>query len=259
MADDRTVIPIRENFFNDGYWYVLSSSSLGGSGLSATDIGDRLQTKEPETIRNLIQEGICLPLYFPADCCLDHAVVILGDLKPPEEREWIGRIQSRLEIPCGEFMVLGGGMAEDFEGALSNFVPPDPNYSFFQKINVEPGTYLVEVYTFASSINTAKLWQEKGYTQADILAWWNQTRPGESMPLWLRLYLEQATPEDYSKEEDLVDYLIRLQPMDEKHQTLDLPELDPNVFWCGIYTMRQPELCPKGLKRSDLFAEAAKS
>lgn len=259
MVSNRTVIPVRDSFFNDGYWYVLSSSSLGGSGLSANDIGDRLQTQDPTIMQNLLQRGVCLPLYFPADCCLDHAVIILGDLNPIEEQEWIGRIQGRLEIPCGEFMMMGGGMAEDFEIALSNFEPPDPNFSFFQKIKLEPGTYLVEIYTFASSINTAMLWEEKGYTGEDINAWWQQSHPGAPLPLWLRIYLEQATPEDYDQEEDLVDYLIRLKPMDEEDKQLNLPALDPDVLWCGVYAMRQPEICPRGLKRSELFAEAAQT
>jgi len=41
----RQVFPISEAFFCDAYYYVLSSTSLGGSGLSAGQIGDAIAGK----------------------------------------------------------------------------------------------------------------------------------------------------------------------------------------------------------------------
>ena len=255
MDKTRTVIPINEDFFNDGYWYVLGSTSLGGQHLSPKDIGDRLQQENPAVIQNLLRQGICLPLYFPADCCLDEAIIILGDLTEQEEQEWIGRLQGKLEIPCGEFMVMGGGLTEDFEIALNNFEPPDPHFQFFQKIKVDPGTYFVEIYAFAPSINANELWEDADITEDDILAWWHNTHPDESLPLWLRLYTEQTEESDYDKEEDLVDYIIRLVPMDKDQIDIELPKISDEGMWCGVYEMRQPEICPVGLSRTELSAK----
>ena len=64
----RKVIPLKESFFNDGYWYVLSSTSLGGSNLSPAQIADYLQSGDEATMNQLLRDGIFLPLYFPGDC-----------------------------------------------------------------------------------------------------------------------------------------------------------------------------------------------
>ena len=72
----RRIIPLKEDFFNDGYWYVLSSTSLGGSNLSPAQIAGHLQSGDGALMNQLLRDGICLPLYFPGDCALDDAIVI---------------------------------------------------------------------------------------------------------------------------------------------------------------------------------------
>src|SRR5947209_5680331 len=140
----RRLLSLREGFFNDGHWYVLSSTSLGGSGLTADQISGQLQTADPAVIQRLLRDGTCLPLFFDGDCALDGVQIVVGDLTSQEEAEWIGRIRSKLNIPCGEFMILGGALDEDFETAMEHFEAPDPHYVNFSKFRVEPGQYLVE-------------------------------------------------------------------------------------------------------------------
>ncbi len=108
-------------------------------------------------MNQLLRDGICLPLYFPGDCALDDAIVVIGDLTEQEEAEWIGRLCAKLEIPCGEFLVMGGGLEEDFEVALTQFETTD---SFFQKFRLEPGAYRVEVYAYLSSMTVNFAWEE---------------------------------------------------------------------------------------------------
>ena len=104
---ERRGIPIRDAFFCDGAWYVLSSSSLGGSDLTDAGIGAMFQSEDSGVFTKLLANGVCLPLHFPGDCALDPAVIIEGDLDEEEERGWIGRLRSKIEIPRGEFMIMG--------------------------------------------------------------------------------------------------------------------------------------------------------
>lgn len=239
----RKVSPVHEGFFNDGHWYVISSSSLGGSGLSADEIADKLQTEDDAVINELLREGICLPLYFGADCELDKVVFIEGGLSEQEEAEWIGRIRSKLTVPCGEIMLMGGGMPEDFEDALVNFEPPDPHYRYFHKIKVEPGTYLVEVYAFIGSYAVNEDWEEKSADEFE--QWWDESRPGRKRAEWIECFRE----EEYVDGEDLElqEYIIRIAPLKEE---VEIPALDEDTKWVGDFEMRKPALCPLGLKSS---------
>src|ERR1041384_6382190 len=122
----RRVLNLREGFFNDGHSYMLTSTSLGGSGLSPAEIAGRLQGNAQD-VQQILRDGICIPLYFDGDCALDDAVIVIGDLTPQEDAEWIGRIRAWLNIPCGEFLFLGGGIEEDFESAIENS-EADPSF-----------------------------------------------------------------------------------------------------------------------------------
>ncbi|MCM8526691.1 MAG: hypothetical protein NE327_09260 [Lentisphaeraceae bacterium] len=240
---NRKVTPIHESFFNDGHWYVLSSSSLGGSGLNGDEIADKLQTQEDSVMNELLSNGVCLPLYFGADCELDNVVFVEGDLNEEEEAEWIGRIRSKLKIPCGELMLMGGGMPEDFEDALPNFEPPNPNFRYFQKLKMTPGAYMVEVYAFLGSYAVNESWEEKDPTEFE--KWWDSSRPGEERAEWIEFFKE----EEYVDGEDmeLQEYIIRIVPLEED---VPLPALDEDYNWVGDFEMRKPKLCPKGLKSS---------
>jgi hypothetical protein len=244
------VIPIDARFFNDGAWYVLSSTSLGGSQFSPEQMVNKLQG-EMDDIRQLLTTGVCLPLFFPGDCALDKAIIVIGDLTEQQEREWLGRIQSKLHIPCGEFVLLGGGGSEEnWEAVLNHFSPPNPHFMNFQKVRLAPGDYLVEVYAFLGSMNFnfelddigAKNWQR----------WLKLDEIDESKhPAWFKFLLEN----DYidSEQFGLQEYIIRLSPLQESPP---LPELDEELYWCSLYQYRQPQQCPKGILRSQLLKQS---
>jgi len=245
----QTIFPLDTRFFNDGAWYVLSSTSLGNSGLNPEQLVNTLQG-DPSGVEQLMADGICLPLLFPGDCALDQVAIVLGDLTAEQESEWLGRIQSHLHIPCGEFLVMGGGgCEEDWEAALENPAPPDPDLLFnFQKFKVPPGDYLVEVYAFLGSMNFNFKLDEIG--RENWQSWFHLQDTSEP-PEWFKSLLKN----DYIDSEafDLQDYLIRLSPLQE---TPPLPVLE-DCPWCGYYEFRQPPQCPQGLSRSRLLAQAA--
>jgi hypothetical protein len=246
---DRKVVPVNEAFFNDGHWYVLASSSLGGSGMSPEDIASKLQTEAEAELSDLIKSGVCLPLYFGCDCALDSAIFVLGDLSDREEAEWLGRIRARLEIPCGEVMLMGGGMEEDFEVALPNFKPPDEHYQFFQKLKLEPGSYLVEVYAFLGSYPVNEAWEDLEDEKA-MEKWWDESYPGRDYPEWISFFKDEEYVD--SEEFDLVEHIIRIVPTNEE---IPVPSLEEDSKWVGDFEMRRSQKCPLGLKPEEVLVD----
>ncbi len=244
-APGRRVVPIDDAFFCDGPWYVLASSSLGGSGLSATDIAERLQSASPDVVRGLLADGVCLPLCFPGDCALDNAVIVVGDLTECEEREWIGRLRATLKIPCGEFLVMGGGLDEDFEVALPNAKAPDPHFVFFQKVDLEPGTYVVEVYAFLASLTANEAWEDPSEDGESIEQWWARTRGDDPAPKWIEFFREEEYVD--GEEFGFLEYLIRIAPAPG---AVPVPPLDEDTNWVTDFEIRKPELCPVGIPRA---------
>lgn len=219
----RQVIPIAPNFFCDGHYYLLTSSSLGGSGLTPEALSNTLRGAVPSEIRHLLRQGVCLPLFFDGDCALDGCTVfVVGDLTEPEDNDWIGKLTSLLKIPCGKLVLLcGGGDAAELAEAISGN-PPKPNYEIFQTIEVPPGDYQVEIYAYLSSM-TVQLYlsdyDEAGNLEDNEAAerWYETHRPG----------LEN------------VSYIIRLIPLKGEPPE---PALVPDIDWCGEFEFRPPEL-----------------
>jgi hypothetical protein len=246
VGTGRQVLPPCRSFTNDGHWYALTSTSLGGSGLTSNQISERLQTAR---LRHLVRDGICLPLSFDADRALDNAYIVVGDLSAAEEAEWIGRVRARLKIPCGEFLLLGGAQEQDFEAALKSLKPRDPHYVTYCKFAVAPGDYVVEVYAYVGGSTVSLGWDGFGslavakQSQHDLAAWWERTRPGQQHPAWLRSWTLTG---NVGGELGLAGYVIRLNRSDE---TVPLPEVDADTGWCGVFEYRRPTLCPVGIPR----------
>ncbi len=245
----REVIPIHKEFFNDGHWYVLASCSLGGSGLGPREIAEKLGSEDENVINDLLRRGVCLPLYFGCDCALDDVIFVLGDLNEREQAEWLGRIRMRLEVPCGELMLMGGGMEEDFEVALQHFEPPDEHFRFFQKLRLEPGAYLVEMYAFLGSYPVNEVW-EKLEIGKTIEEWWDQSYPGKEYPEWVSFCKDEGYVD--SEQFDLVEHIVRIVPSVEE---IPLPPLDQDYKWVGEFKMRRPAKCPVGLKLQDIISD----
>jgi hypothetical protein len=239
----RRCIPLPSRFFCDGAYYVITSATLGGSGMTPEEIASALASGDSEAIEALVRQGVCLPLCFPGDCAFDRAIVVVGNLSEQEESEWIGRISSKLNVPCGKLMVVcGGGATEDFEGALSG-----KGYSgftdYFDVVEVPPGEYLVEVYAFVSSMTVDFYFED----DEPLEEWFRRTRPGMELPKWLRYFNEGRAIGELGDE--LVSYILRLAPLEAEPPS---PARDPEIGWCGEFEFRRPELCPLGIERDSL-------
>jgi hypothetical protein len=253
----RQVFPLKSGFFNDGAWYVLTSASLGGSQFTPKEMVAALQSPGSQPVRNFLEKGICLPLHFDGDCALDQVRIVVGDLNSLEKEEWLGRIQGRLEIPCGEFVLVGGGgCEEDWEAAAHDAASEECQN--ITKIKVEPGTYLAELYAFVNSMTFNVSWDGHGInktgkeTAESLSAWWDATRPSEPYPAWLEAVRKgKFTTAD---ELGIVEYLIRIRPWRSEDNALPLPRQVPEVHWCGLFVYRRNIPCPRGLGKNEHLA-----
>lgn len=242
----RRALPLKENYFCDGPYYLLTSQSIGG--LSPDELANKLSGGNDVEIGKLVEAGVCLPICFPGDCAMDKAIIVFGELSSQEESEWIGKISSKLEIPCGKFIFqCGGGDPSDIEGSVSGS-GMSGFCDYFQKFDVEPGTYAVDVFAYVSSV-TGNFFLEEESPMQEWQNWFKSSRKGEDLPEWLSEFDEYTMPGEL---EELVSYIVRLRPMTEALESQ--PEFDEELGWC-IFKMRKPSLAPVGVLRSETLGE----
>jgi hypothetical protein len=200
-------IPIDPELFCDGSTYVLTSESLGRSGLTPAELSAILfgESSGDVTVEDLLRDGVCLPLLFEGDCALDQETTfVVGDLGEQEQRDWIARLAWKLNVPCGKLLLVGGCAAEDLERACSGKRPKKRSV-LHQRIEIPPGEYLVEVYAYLESI-TVSMFLEGNELEAEYRA----RHPGST---------------DH--------YVIRLAPL---RTTPAMPAADGG--WCGTFEFR---------------------
>ena len=203
-------IPLDEDFFCDGAYYLLTSHSLGGSGIDPHALADILGSPTASQTNDLLGKGICLPLAFEGDCAMDGGtLIVVGELDARHEQAWIGRLSSKLSIPCGKFMILcGGGDGDGLARAVSG-KPADRDYVIYQTIDVPPGDYRVDVLAYLDSETV--------------------------------MYMDEDSDEDAIQKKykhlPKVDesYVVHLTPLEGE---LPLPPLLDEVNWPGVFEFR---------------------
>lgn len=200
-------IPIAPDFFCDGHGYVLTSASLGGSGLTPSQLSELVLNGSADDIAPLLDQGICLPILFESDCALDrNTLFVIGDLTHHEENDWLARLTWKLNIPCGKLILLCSCVAEDVAQAIAG-IPPKEDFVIFQVIDVPPDFYKVDIYAYPSSTTVLMTLSDEEYEAYN----------------------------DYDDEGNLtsIGYIIRLSPLQEE---LQLPET--NDAWLDNFTFR---------------------
>lgn len=235
-------LPLPEAFFCDGPSYLITSTSLGQAGLDSHAVAR--MTQNETDLQHLLRAGVALPLFFPGDCAFDKAVVVIGDLGAEAEAQWLGRLSSRLNIPCGELLIVsGGGDGDELEAARSQR-GLNGYTDYFARLQVPPGDYRVDVYAFVSSMSVDFLCEDHPFPAA-----WQMQRP---RPLWLDHQIENGYCGELS--DHLISYLLQLTPLGD--QSAPLPERDAELGWPGVFTPRYPEQVPQGLTREAYLSGA---
>lgn len=203
-------VPLDSEFFCDGAYYVLTSHSLGGSGIDAHALADILGSPGESQMNDLLRQGVCLPLAFEGDCAMDgDTLFVVGDLDARHEQACIARLTGKLSIPCGRFLMLcGGGDGDGLARAISG-KPADKDYCIYQTIDVPPGDYRVDVLAYLDS-DTVMFRDEDGD--------------------------EEAIREKYAHLPTVDErYVVHLTPLDGD---VPLPALIDDVEWPGVFEFR---------------------
>jgi hypothetical protein len=190
----------------DGHGYLLTSESLGGSGLSAMQVSAILLGRGGErTAEGLLRDGVCFPVFFDGDCALDNGTMfVVGDLSEEEQRDWIARIAWKLNVPCGK-LLLTSGCDPDILALACSGGQPEKHYVRHMCMSIPPGEYLVEVYAYFASVTVQVFFDD----DEEMEAAYRKQRPGHHA------------------------YVIRLAPLRE---TPPMPEHDDG--WCGAFEFR---------------------
>ncbi len=215
-----TTLRIAEDFFCDGFCYLLTSSSLGGSGLTPTQISETISSGDHEGIKRLLDSDIAIPLLFEGDCALDNSTLfVIGDLTEEQERDWIAKIECKLNIPCGKFILLcGGAYPEELEHAIS-LKPPKPHYTIHQVIDLPADEYLVEIFAYYPSMTV----------QLSLDEYDSSLNRQENVVL-------KKQYEKYQPGVEGIGYIIRFSPLHGRE--LPLPKLDAESGWAGVFKFR---------------------
>jgi hypothetical protein len=224
--------------YNEATGFTIHSAQFCGK--ARKDVIDDLYSN--------VKDGIIIPISLVQDGS-PHIRLITGELTEREEAEWVDKIVWKLRVPCGILVFEGG------------FDPRGPNDDFLRSVPVSPGNYQVEIYAFFWGINGSE--SLPADLSEPVGTWYRRTHPGKPFPDNLKFYLGENSEEDpgheeewdelYNSEEydeleepDLVDFLVRLIPLE---QPVD-PELkcDSNGWFPIGINPRKPAICPVGIK-----------
>lgn len=171
----------RAKAFIDNQIAVISSASLGGSGLSSEEIADILSTEPQPQLKALIAAGVLMPIIVPDKHALSDLQIVLGDLPEQVEQEWVGRFASRLNVPCGQLLILSDGCCqEDWDNALLHKPAEEKFYDF---VEIPPGEYVAELFAFVNSGSAKDSFLPDSHEFAN---WFEESRPGMEMPPFVK-------------------------------------------------------------------------
>ncbi|WP_165251025.1 hypothetical protein [Paludisphaera soli] len=234
--------------YNEACGFLIGSASLHGGAYSEAVDGDA------EWLAG-IAAGDFLPFELVQDDGFIIRVVIDEPLSAREEDEWVGRTRHKLRVPDGRLVVVGG---------CQEYLAGEEMDEFTASLDVPPGDYLAEVYSYYHGVNGEFCLREAGPDEP-IAAYFRRTRPGEPFPLWLRDLCADDPRLDPGHEEEWrdeqVDYdaekpahvgfLIHLSPLVEEPAA---PAIERG--WIAIgQGARRPDACPLGLVADHLAVE----
>jgi hypothetical protein len=219
--------------YNEATGFTIHSGSMNGNTREELD----------EDLCQSVRDGLVIPIELVQDNSLVVRVLVNEDLTPEEDEEWVGKIVSKLQVPCGK-LVVEGGFDPDTED----------DDEFTASMQIPPGDYRVEVYALFYGINGDYCCGAEEIGEP-LGTWFRRTRPGVEVPDVLKAIFgdepeldpgheDEWEETDGEMESDQVDFIIRLTPLVEELPALVLRE----ECWFEINVgARKPERCPIGV------------
>lgn len=247
------------NVYNEATGFVITSGSF--NGCTPKDFKGKGWVKQ-------IEAGTFLPVELVQDDSITFRVIVNDDLTAQENGEWTDKLTYKLHIPDGKLVLSGG--REILEG--------EDMSDYTREIEVEPGSYQIELYTTFGGVNGDYALAKAGIDEEEIPEYFERTHPGVKMPGWMAEWLDlEDEDEGYEDDDDDddeqeeqsgkreswdvweedeedeeapsdpepagIDFILRLTPLEGEPP---MPKLDGG--WCRIdQNPRIPEKCPLGL------------
>jgi hypothetical protein len=225
---------------NEATGFMIASKGLCGGDYSEVDSDD-------DAWLAAVREGVFLPFALVQDDGFVIRVVLDEPLTPQEQDEWVGRSRHRLRVPDGRLAVIGGG---------AEYLWGEDVDEFTRFLDVPPGDYLAEVYTYLQGVN-GPYCLSSADPDEPLGAYFRRTRPGVPFPLWLHNLCADDPELDPGHESDwlraasdyeadqptYVSFLLRLSPLREPPET---PPLEDGWFPEDLGA-RKPAAFPLGL------------
>jgi hypothetical protein len=226
--------------YNEASGFMIASAELCGRDYSSVDAQD-------EEWLQAIKDGVFLPFQLVQDDPFIIRVVLDEPLTAQEQDEWVGYTRHKLRIPDGRLAVIGGG---------PEYLWGEDMTEFTRFLDVPPGDYLAELYTYFHGINGSYCLNEAGPSEP-VGTYFRRTRPGEPFPLWLHNECADDPEADPGHDEEWMDaeadydaeqppyvgFLLRLSPSTEEPE---LPPMEEGWFDIGSGA-RRPAVCPVGV------------
>src|SRR3954453_11709554 len=116
---------------------MIASEGLCGGDFSSVEAGD-------DEWLQAVEDGVFLPFMLVQDDPFVIRIVLDGPLTEQEQAEWVGRTRHKLRVPDGRLAVIGGG---------PEYLWGEDMGEFTRFLDVPPGDYLAELYTYYQGIN----------------------------------------------------------------------------------------------------------
>lgn len=215
--------------YNEATAWVVAAEDLAGHAPGKL-------TSSEEAWEKGMREGAFLPIHLVQDDSQIIRVVIDEPLHPQEEEEWVGVVESALNLRCGRVVLAAGTPYLD-----------DPDDEWLSEnhaihtFDLPPGKYRVRIYTHLPGTNGD---YGLGLEEGELTKYWKSTRPGEPIPTWISYFDDDMFEEEEGDESPpCIGFLVHLERFDGP---ISMPKLDEGYPEIDA-GKRRPTLCPRGI------------
>ncbi len=249
-------LPLRQDFYcyNEATGFSISNSKM---------LGVEFEDGDNKWMR-AVKNGSLIPVELVQDDPFVLRVLAGEGLNLQEQEEWVGKIETFLDLPDGKLCMAGG--AEHIYGG-EEALEFASEYLHF--IELPKGFYRATLYMYVPGVNGQACLDHLagGYEKSEPLGkWFRRTRAGQEFPCWLYNYCvgDRGTDPGHEKEwekkewirdEDIIqycDFLLHLEAVEKEAIKQNNPEAQLNGGWFKMEAgARKPEKCPLGIVAID--------
>jgi hypothetical protein len=170
----------------------IQNDSGGFSVLAADAVDAMIEDGRTDDMRFVTtHKALLLELY--GDDSMPVRVVVDEPLSADEEAQWLARATWRIDTSDGRVLVMGGFDPDVLADWKENDQGGDSDSRSVAAVTAKPGSWRVDVYAHAGSMNGRQILSESGTAPG---AAFRRSHPDRAIPLWLAEMLSLSGEED---------------------------------------------------------------